>query len=64
MKYNHSSDFTTSHYNEAGIHGSGRLDDRRKEILDESLAITGEEMPDHYIYVAYPPDLKRRLLER
>ncbi|XP_043466960.1 uncharacterized protein LOC122501505 [Leptopilina heterotoma] len=62
-KYNHSTDFTTSHYNEPGIHGSGRLDDRRKEILDESLAISGEEMPDHYIYVAYPPDLKRRLLE-
>ena len=32
--------------------------------MDESLAAAGEEMPDHYIYVAYPPELKRRLLER
>lgn len=65
LQYNHSTDLTTSHYHESNIHGSGRLDDRRKaEIMDESLAAAGEDMPDHYIYVAYPPELKRRLLER
>ncbi|XP_043288780.1 uncharacterized protein [Venturia canescens] len=37
---------------------------RRIEIGDERLqvAATGD-MPDHYIYVTYPPELKRRLLE-
>ncbi|XP_034938531.1 uncharacterized protein [Chelonus insularis] len=41
----------------------GRLDDRRKfEEGDDRLIATGA-MPDHYIYVAYPPELKRRLLQ-
>lgn len=46
-------------------HGEGRSVDRRKmEGGDDNLSSTNEEMPDHYIYVAYPPELKRRLLER
>ena len=65
MEYNHSTDLATSHYHESSIHSSGRLDDRRKaEVIDESLAGSGEDSPDHYIYVAYPPELKRRLMER
>ncbi|KAK0163098.1 hypothetical protein PV327_006807 [Microctonus hyperodae] len=48
------------------IHGPATdmtLDARRKyEEGDDRLIATGE-MPDHYIYVAYPPELKRRLLE-
>ena len=46
--------------------GDGRRDDHRRRIEigeDRLVAATGE-MPDHYIYVAYPPELKRRLLER
>lgn len=44
--------------------GDGRSTERRKgEPGDENLPVTNEDMPDHYIYVAYPPELKRRLLE-
>lgn len=46
--------------------GDPRLEDHRRRIEigeDRLVAATGE-MPDHYIYVAYPPELKRRLLER
>lgn len=48
----------------------GRIIERQKfeEVTPveehEPPPITSEDMPDHYIYVAYPPDLKRRLLDR
>ncbi|XP_044583072.1 uncharacterized protein LOC123264073 [Cotesia glomerata] len=42
--------------------GDGQLDERRK-YEDEDRLIAAGAMPDHYIYVAYPPELKRRLLE-
>ncbi|XP_066582551.1 uncharacterized protein [Prorops nasuta] len=51
-------------HDSGAMRAEGRLDERRKGEYGEELANTsGEDMPDHYIYVAYPPDLKRRLLE-
>lgn len=45
--------------------GEGRAVDRRKcDPGDENLPVSNEDMPDHYMYVVYPPELKRRLLER
>ncbi|XP_015114611.1 uncharacterized protein LOC107039492 isoform X1 [Diachasma alloeum] len=52
---------TTSSLHDPG--GSNRHDDRRKYEDGEDRLIPTGEMPDHYIYVAYPPELKRRLLE-
>lgn len=43
--------------------GDARHDMRRKYEDEDRLIATGE-MPDHYIYVTYPPELKRRLIER
>ena len=44
--------------------GEGRAVDRRKcDPGDENLPVSNEDMPDHYMYVVYPPELKRRLLE-
>lgn len=43
--------------------GDGQSGERRK-YEDEDRLIAAGAMPDHYIYVAYPPELKRRLLER
>ncbi|KAG7188843.1 hypothetical protein KM043_008449 [Ampulex compressa] len=44
--------------------GEGRSSERRKgEAGEENHPVSSEDMPDHYIYVAYPPELKRRLLE-
>ncbi|XP_025986666.1 uncharacterized protein LOC105194659 isoform X2 [Solenopsis invicta] len=40
----------------------GRLE-RRKGDHGDDLPQSSEDMPDHYIYVSYPPELKRRLLE-
>lgn len=37
---------------------------RSKLDVGQEVASVNPEMPDHYIYVAYPPELKRRLLER
>ncbi|KAI4498254.1 hypothetical protein M0802_006740 [Mischocyttarus mexicanus] len=63
--YNDRSLTGTSSLHDQSGHGEGRLMDRRKiDGEDDNLASTNEEMPDHYIYVAYPPELKRRLLER
>ncbi|XP_014611291.1 PREDICTED: uncharacterized protein LOC106790709 [Polistes canadensis] len=62
--YNDGSLTGTSSLHDQGGHGEGRSIDRRKmDGEDDNLASTNEEMPDHYIYVAYPPELKRRLLE-
>lgn len=45
--------------------GEGRSSDRRKcDPNDENLPISGEDLPEHYICVSYPPELKQRLLER
>ncbi|XP_043673132.1 uncharacterized protein LOC122631473 [Vespula pensylvanica] len=62
LGYNDGS-LTSSLHDQSG-HGEGRSVDRRKmEGGDDNLSSTNEDMPDHYIYVAYPPELKRRLLE-
>lgn len=41
-----------------------KKDGRGKYEPGEDPALANAESPDHYIYVAYPPELKRRLLER
>lgn len=65
LGYNDGSFTGASSFHDQSGRGEGRLVDRRKmEGGDDNLASTNEEMPDHYIYVAYPPELKRRLLER
>ncbi|KAL2714900.1 uncharacterized protein V1478_014598 [Vespula squamosa] len=64
LGYNDGSLTGASGLHDQSGHGEGRSADRRKmEGGDDNLSSTNEEMPDHYIYVAYPPELKRRLLE-
>lgn len=54
---------TSSLHDQSG-HGDSRTSGRRKgEPGDDNLP-SNEEMPDHYIYVTYPPELKQRLLDR
>lgn len=52
---------TSSLHDQSGP-GESRSTGRRKG--DENMPVTTEEMPDHYIYVTYPPELKQRLLDR
>ncbi|KAF7996561.1 hypothetical protein HCN44_002207 [Aphidius gifuensis] len=41
-----------------------RHDNRRKhDDQEENRLVPTGDMPDHYIYVTYPPELKRRLIE-
>lgn len=55
----------TSSLHEPSGPGEGRSAERRKcEPGDEKLPASNEVMPDHYIYVSYPPELQQRLLER
>ncbi|XP_076765260.1 uncharacterized protein LOC143432473 isoform X3 [Xylocopa sonorina] len=55
---------TSSSHDQSGP-GEGRSSGRRKgEPGDDNAPGTNEEMPDHYIYVTYPPELKQRLLDR
>ncbi|KAK2582204.1 hypothetical protein KPH14_004557 [Odynerus spinipes] len=64
LNYNDGGLMGTSLLHDQSGPGEGRSGDRRKlEGEDDNLAPTNEDMPDHYIYVAYPPELKRRLLE-
>ncbi|XP_076167601.1 uncharacterized protein LOC143146816 isoform X2 [Ptiloglossa arizonensis] len=64
MDYNHGELTATSPLHDPNGPGEGRSGERRKcEPGDENMPATNEDMPDHYIYVAYPPELKRRLLE-
>ncbi|XP_076765258.1 uncharacterized protein LOC143432473 isoform X2 [Xylocopa sonorina] len=54
---------TSSSHDQSGP-GEGRSSGRRKgEPGDDNAPGTNEEMPDHYIYVTYPPELKQRLLD-
>ncbi|CAL7950502.1 unnamed protein product [Xylocopa violacea] len=54
---------TSSSHDQSGP-GEGRSSGRRKgEQGDDNTPGTNEEMPDHYIYVTYPPELKQRLLD-
>ncbi|KAG9428981.1 hypothetical protein HZU67_09355 [Apis mellifera carnica] len=54
---------TSSSHEQTGS-GESRSGGRRKgEPGDENMPISNEEMPDHYIYVTYPPELKQRLLD-
>ncbi|XP_011337231.1 uncharacterized protein LOC105279268 isoform X2 [Ooceraea biroi] len=64
MDYNGSTDrSSTSPLHDPSIR-EGRLERRKGgDHGDENLPLSSEDMPDHYIYVSYPPDLKRRLLE-
>jgi len=65
VDYNGSTDrSSTSPLHDPNIHSEGRLERRKGDHGDESLPLSSEDMPDHYIYVSYPPELKRRLLER
>lgn len=65
MDYNGSTDrSSTSPLHDPSIHNEGRLERRKGDHGDENLPLSSEDMPDHYIYVSYPPELKRRLLER
>lgn len=65
VDYNGSTDrSSTSPLHDPSTHGEGRLERRKGEHGDENLPLSSEDMPDHYIYVSYPPELKRRLLER
>ncbi|XP_071867619.1 uncharacterized protein isoform X3 [Bombus fervidus] len=53
---------TSSLHDQSGP-GDSRTSGRRKgEPGDDNLP-SNEEMPDHYIYVTYPPELKQRLLD-
>lgn len=52
----------TSPLHAQGSYGEGGLEKRKGVHSDENLS--SENMPDHYIYVSYPPELKRRLLDR
>ncbi|XP_014486266.1 PREDICTED: uncharacterized protein LOC106750434 isoform X3 [Dinoponera quadriceps] len=65
VDYNGSTDrSSTSPLHDPSLHGEGRLERRKGEHGDENLPLSSEDMPDHYIYVSYPPELKRRILER
>lgn len=65
IDYNGSTDrSSTSPLHDSSIQGEGRLERRKGDHGDENLPLSSEDMPDHYIYVSYPPELKRRLLER
>ncbi|XP_014486267.1 PREDICTED: uncharacterized protein LOC106750434 isoform X4 [Dinoponera quadriceps] len=64
VDYNGSTDrSSTSPLHDPSLHGEGRLERRKGEHGDENLPLSSEDMPDHYIYVSYPPELKRRILE-
>nr|ADI47122.1 tailless [Polyrhachis vicina] len=54
----------TSPLHDPTIHeGRFGLERRKGDHGEENLPLSSEDMPDHYIYVSYPPELKRRLLE-
>ncbi|XP_017890367.1 uncharacterized protein LOC108631142 isoform X2 [Ceratina calcarata] len=54
---------TSSLHDQSGP-GEGRSTGRRKgEPRDDNMPLSNEEMPDHYIYVTYPAELKQRLLD-
>ncbi|XP_017766611.1 PREDICTED: uncharacterized protein LOC108555471 isoform X2 [Eufriesea mexicana] len=54
-------DLTTTSLHDQSGPGEGRSTGRRKG--DENMPVPNEDMPDHYIYVTYPPELKQRLLD-
>lgn len=55
---------TTSLHDQSGPSESRSSGRRKGDPGDENLPVSNEEMPDHYIYVTYPPELKQRLLDR
>ncbi|XP_024947368.1 uncharacterized protein LOC107274337 isoform X2 [Cephus cinctus] len=60
--YNVRNDHAGSSSRDSNCYGDGKDDIRGKSEIDVSPA--SADAPDGYIYVAYPPELKRRLLER